>query len=198
MTQNYVFQKHSCTDNWSTYLKAVEAFKAEQNPDVKDEFAEIAREEYNVLKKFSFFAAYTNLRKEWLGLHSQIANHLDLMLKWIKKAAGDYFTNKFGIPESCITFGNTTEGSRSAIVCNVNVEGTLYKYRMKTNHGAGTSSRGNFVSKFCFIISLINFSNLVSFRISFQIKFDRTLHLQVIGMHRRRTKSAVHRKFRWS
>ncbi|KAE9547675.1 hypothetical protein FO519_009116, partial [Halicephalobus sp. NKZ332] len=118
--EDTVVVKHSHTDRWTTYLEIVEAFKAETNPDLKNEFAEAAVKEYNVLKKSSFFDAYTALCKEWINVHRPIAKHLDLLPKWIKDAAIQYFMDKFGIPESCITCKDVITGTRSAIHCNVN------------------------------------------------------------------------------
>ncbi|KAI6188300.1 hypothetical protein M3Y98_00340000 [Aphelenchoides besseyi] len=135
--------KHSHTDHWTTYLACVKTFEVERNPDLRNEIAEAAIAECKTLKQSSFFDAYTNLRKEWLGLHPPIARHFDLMPKYIKDAATTYFMNKFGIPEACVTCKDVITGTRSAIHCNVNVGQIVYRYRMKTNHGAGTSSRAS-------------------------------------------------------
>ncbi|KAE9546857.1 hypothetical protein FO519_009931 [Halicephalobus sp. NKZ332] len=73
--------KHSYIKRWTTYLGIVEAFNTEKNPNFKDEFANVAMEEYNGLKNSSFFAAYTDLRKECVNVHRPIAEHLDMLPK---------------------------------------------------------------------------------------------------------------------
>ena len=159
MTNLFVFQKHSDTAHWVAYLKSVEAFNAATNFNLRTTFAEAAIKQYNVLTKSSFFDAYTSLQVEWLDLHPLIANHLNQLPNWIKDAAIEYFMDKFGIPESCITCKDAITGTRSAIHCKVNVGEIVYEYRIKTNHGAGTSTRGNFTSK-CYSLyyfSLIHF-----------------------------------------
>ena len=173
MTKLFVFQKHSHTDHWVSYLEGVKAFNAETDPDLKDEFAEATVEEYNTLKKSSFFYAYASLRKEWVDLHPPIAKHLNLLPKWIKDAAIQYFMDKFKIPESCITCKDVFTGTRSAIHCSVNVGGIVYEYRIKTNHGVGTNSKGNFTYK-CYSLCYLSLICLISFHfsVSFQTKFD--------------------------
>lgn len=138
-------------------METVEKFSKATSIELKDEFAESALEEYNLLKKSSFFLAYTDLRKTWLTLHPSIANHLNLLPKWIAVAAEKYFATKFKVTESCMSWKNATDGTRPAIYFNVTVKNTVNRYRIKTNHGAGTGSRGHFSSNRCF-------SNLHSFQ----------------------------------
>lgn len=144
-----------------------EAFKVETNFDLKNELAEVVIEVYKTLKKSSFFIAYTCFYDEWLSLHPPIAKHFDMMPKWIKNAAITYFMNKYGISESCITCTDVITGTRPAIQCNVNVGEIVYRYRIKTNHGAGTSI-GNFTFK-CYSFYYLSLICLILlyFRVSF-------------------------------
>ena len=76
---------------------------------------------------------------------SLVARQLDNLQKFIKEAASDYFISKYSVQKSCVTWGYAYGGTHSAVLCTVQVEETVHKYRIKTNHAA---TKGNFVSNF--------------------------------------------------
>jgi hypothetical protein len=147
MTKSFLFQKHSKLENWESYLENVKEFESESVASLKKDLAELAMNDSDTLKNSLFFSCYTHLGKVWRSKHRQIAIYLDTTIPFMQEAAKYYFNYKYQSEFPEIDFKPALRGSRPATLCIVRVNNTELVYRMKTNHEAGSTQKGNVASK---------------------------------------------------
>lgn len=119
------------------------AFREAQTSNAKTVSAEIAQKLHDLLRK-DFFYVYHEFNIRAIDLHKSISKFLDKRIPSMKRAAINFFKlDKFKGQNPTVEFEETNSGTRSAVICNVTVNSTIQTYRIKTNHNAGESGRGN-------------------------------------------------------
>ncbi|CAI5456120.1 unnamed protein product [Caenorhabditis angaria] len=161
---------HGQLEMWITYTDLVRDFANCQYSASKQTIAETAMDHFNSMSKGKLFSGYSAFYKEFSKLHAPISKYLDKQTKWIKAAACSYFKlSMFRGQNPKLKFEPTFDGSRSAVVCIVNLESAERKFRIKTNHDAKVSSTAasfniNLIEMFLYkLFESINIGSKITF-----------------------------------